>query len=87
MENLDAMTASDLWALWTRGHRHPVRLAREWFPARPKGYVTATSALIGYASNKATAMGCRATGDINAALVYERICETIYEDLPTFARW
>ena len=87
--NLDSETGSDdLWSFWQIvrfcGER---RVARRLFPERPEGYVRATTLLSAYASNKATAMDCRRRGDITAASVYESICESIYNRLPTFARW
>jgi hypothetical protein len=72
--------------VWAAINRGPVRVARTWFPERPKGYVTATYNLGHYAANKAAAMSCRQRGDINAASVYETICDGIYSRLPDFAR-
>lgn len=86
--NLDAMTSEDLRAFWlsTNGVR-PIRKARELFPARPTAYVSTTKDLGHYASNKATAMECRLRGTIDAASMYEDICERIYQKLPVYARW
>lgn len=84
--NLDGEDSETLMDFWNVA-RHSVKLARQLFPGRTKGHVEATGKLAGYASNKATAMTCRARGDIQAALCYERICETIYNDLPEWARW
>lgn len=85
--NLDSMEEGDLTEVWKRIHWAPVKTARELFPERPKGYVTATRNLGYYAINKATAMSCRCQGDIPAAQVYEKICESIYIELPWWARW
>ena len=63
------------------------RAARAIFPDRPSGYVSATGTLRGYAANKATAMTCRARGDIHAAQTYETICEMLYAELPEWAKW
>ncbi len=86
--NLDALDQEELWTFWSaaKGVR-PVKAARELFPERPKGYVTAFRSLGNYAANKATAMSCRLAGDVNAALTYERIADRIYAELPEFARW
>jgi hypothetical protein len=86
--NLDSMEQDELWTFWgaTKGVR-PIKGARELFPARPKGYVTAFKNLGHYAANKATATSCRLAGDVDTALSYERIADSIYSDLPVFARW
>jgi hypothetical protein len=89
--NLDAMTENDLMKLWHDIHVHPVKMARQLFPkqaaGKVKGYVSAAETLGAYASNKATAMACRKRGDIQAALIYEKTCDMIYDDLPVYARW
>lgn len=85
--NLDCRTPSELMAFWHASYVGGWSLARFLFPDRPRGYVAVTGHLGGYASNKATAMTCRERGDIVAAESYERICETIYESLPDWARW
>jgi hypothetical protein len=85
--NLDAQTQEDLMTFWAIAHAHPVTVARQLFPERPQGYVSATYTLSAYACNKATAMRCRLRGDIPAAGVYEKACEMCYERLPAWARW
>ena len=86
--NLDGMFPDELMEFWAKTNRQrPIKLARELFPEKPKGYVKAVRELGFYASNKATAMNCRERGDINTALMYEGICERIYTSLPEFARW
>lgn len=84
--NLDAMTSKDLMEFWSDSRRG-WKLARSLFPDRPKNYVRVTCDLGHYAANKATAMTCREHGNINSAVVYERICDAIYDRLPTWARW
>lgn len=82
----DAFTGTagymDFWNKHQGGRKH-----RELFPAGGKGTRKATADLANYASNKATAMGCRLRGDIEGALMYEAICDRIYQGLPDFARW
>ena len=86
--NLDCMEHTELMAFWsTTNSVRPIKAAREAFPSRPKGYVTAFKNLGHYASNKATAINCRLQGKINVALMYERIANHIYSELPAFARW
>ena len=86
--NLDAMNAEDLNAFYWRVQRNPVTVARELFPRRWKGYVRGTKDLAAYANNKATAIQCRLRGDIQAALIYEMICDQIYTRLsPYFRTW
>ena len=88
--NLDGENRDDLMEFWKWGGASGStlhRAARAIFPDRPQGYVSATGDLRGYAANKATAIACRESGDIEAALVYESICERIYNELPEWARW
>jgi hypothetical protein len=85
--NLDSMTEAELVAFHREVQTGPILVARGLFPARPSGYGTATRLLAAYADNKRTAMQCRIRGDIEAAVVYEIICEQIYAKLPAFARW
>lgn len=87
--NLDGyIDPSDLWEIWKRTNTvRPIAFACQLFPDAPKGFVRVTKDLGNYAANKATAMQCRLRGDINAALMYEGICERIYNDLPEYARW
>lgn len=85
--NLDGENEDDLMKFWHLVSYHPIIAGRIMFPTLPACYATAASALAAYAVNKATAMTCRARGDIQAAQIYEGICERIYADLPEFARW
>lgn len=85
--NLDAMTDSDLMAFWKRYSRPSRKDAEELIGDRRKGFTTIAGRLAGYAANKATAMTCRARGDIQAASVYECICDSIYERIPEDIRW
>ena len=86
--NLDALPADDVqaFAVAIGNGIRPVAAARLLFPDRPTGYVSATGDLRNYAWNKATAMRCRLRGDIQAATIYETICDRIYDALPDFAR-
>lgn len=87
MKNLDAMPSDELmrfWNVWQRPTRNGAELL---FDGRHKGYIRAAKDVANYASNKATAMQCRLRGDIQTALMYEGICERIYQSLPEFARW
>ena len=87
--NLDCLTddPARLWALADCLLGQPIRAGRIMFPERPTGYVRATQNLANYAYNRATAMRCRASGDMIGARIYEDICENILTHLPTFARW
>lgn len=87
--NLDGFpNAATLWEFWKATNRlRPLTTAKALFPSRPKGYVRVTKDLGHYAANKATAMGLRQEGRIDTALMYERICESIYDRLPGYARW
>ena len=85
--NLDGIDSDELWALHERLRQHLVAEARQLFPDRPQGYVAAARTLRNYAANKATAMKLRAEGKIATAMIYEQICDRLYDDLPDFARW
>jgi len=85
MENLDCMLADELMTFWLKHQRG--RKYRELFPLGGPGTKRAAGDLANYASNKATAMQCRLRGDIQAAFIYETICDRIYTGLPASARW
>ncbi len=85
--NLDAMPRDELLQ-WKRAvHEHEIKVARQLFPLKPPGYLRATRDLCVYADLKATAMQMRLNGNINGALHYEGLCESIYNRLPDYARW
>lgn len=85
--NLDAQTEDWLMSFWHATYIGGWAVARFLFPERPARYVTVTGKLGNYASNKATAQRERLAGNIESALYYERIADSIYEDLPDYARW
>lgn len=85
--NPDGCSEQDIRLAAVAIGRSPVNVARILFTERPKGYVTATRDLGHYCWNKTTAMACRRRGDIQSAIVYENICETIYNRLPGWAKW
>ena len=84
--NLDGLTCEELWDIHTKVYQG-WKYARELFPTRPVGYINITRQLGHYAANKATAIKCRLDGRIATALIYESICDTIYDKLPEWARW
>lgn len=67
--------------------RYAPSVARVLFPRRPRRYVATTADLAHYAWNKQAAMRCRLAGEIARAIVYETICDRIYDRLPEYARW
>ena len=92
--NLDTLTADQLMNFWSRFSRPGVTRAAicalfdlDVNGAKPKGYTRAAKDCANYAANKATAMRCRLRGDIDKALMYERIADRIYDDLPEYAQW
>lgn len=87
--NLDGFTTNPdkLMEVWAAIHFNPIKCARILFPERQKRYVSVTKDLGSYASNKANAMTYRLKGQIQTAISYEQICESIYERLPVWARW
>jgi hypothetical protein len=85
--NLDAMDISDLSSFWqktTGPNRHV--LATRCFPDQ-KNCRLAFKRLGQYASAKIDAMKARLNGDIEEAMMRERICDSIYNQLPEWARW
>ena len=85
--NFDAMSEDDLMGFWLKYSRTSRAQAAELIGDRRKGFTVVAKQLANYASNKATAMACRVRGDIRAALVYEQICDSIYNHLPKDVRW
>lgn len=86
--NLDAMSKEDLMAFWMKYQNISRRKdCAELIGDRRKGYTTIAKDLGAYAVNKATAIGCRLRGDIQAAQIYERICDSIYDGIPEDCRW
>ena len=87
--NVDGFSVDpqEIWDLAVCLSRYATAAGRTMFPERPTGYRAATISLGHYAFNKATAMRCRASGDMTGAAMYERICHQIYGRLPAFARW
>jgi hypothetical protein len=83
--NLDTMTADELLTFWMTHQQG--RRAHHLFPDGGPGTRIATRQLANYASNKATAIRCRLTGNIDVALGYEQIADRIYKELPAWARW
>jgi hypothetical protein len=85
--NLDGMSDADLMAFWKRYRRPKRKDAAELIGDTRKGYTNLASLLAAYAVNKATAMTCRAKGDIQGAETYEHGCRLVYERLPQDLRW
>ncbi len=85
--NLDGMAKSELMAFWSKYRSQSRKLAAELIGDKRRGYVTLANKLANYACNKAVAMDCRLKGNIAAAVIYESVCERIYDDLPTDLRW
>jgi hypothetical protein len=43
--------------------------------------------LFSYSRYKAASMDCRLEGEIAEAVKYENVCDSLYKDLPEWARW
>jgi hypothetical protein len=85
--NLDSETSEDLMHFWQRTNSvRPISFAKQLFPTIPKGFIAATKNLGHYASNKATAQNLRLRGDVQTAMMYENICDRIYNELPEWAK-
>ncbi len=85
--NLDAMSEDELMAFWMRYQNRQRRKDAFALVGGGPNYTNWAARLGGYAANKATAMSCRKRGDIQAALIYEKICDLIYDKLPDALRW
>jgi len=82
--NLDAMEHEDLMRFW---QRHQDGRNRHFLLSKGNGSRKIVADLARYAANLATAMRCRLDGNIQNAMKYEAICESIYNKLPEAARW
>jgi len=88
MINLDdSMTATELFAWSYRASFASKAMRLEIFGRIDTGTVRAMKDCANYAANKATAMQCRARGEIPTALMYENIADRIYASLPSYAKW
>ena len=63
----------------TYGQNKGRRLANQ-LKLKGKGSSKLASAFSNYAWNKSTAISLRKSGEINRALIYESICDNIYEE-------
>ena len=87
--NLDCLSndPADLFKWWLE-HRSPTQAkCVELFGRAGPGSYRAMRDMANYAANKGAAMKCRLTGDISTAQMYERICDSIYQQLPDYALW
>lgn len=86
--NFDAMALEDLvtFAQSLESGTTRTHASRVVGDRRP-GYTTIARNIGHYARNKSVAMQCRARGDIQAAQIYETICDRIYAALPADVRW
>jgi hypothetical protein len=82
--NCEPLTPADAFA--ARQQRVEA-LAAEMFPAKPAGYREAFSNLRAYATLKYDALSFRLAGKIGTALALEARCDSIYKQLPDYARW
>ena len=85
--NFDAMDKDELLDFWFKYSRATRAEAEELIGDRRRGFTILAKDLAYYASNKGTAVACRLKGDIRAALVYESICDSIYDALPGDLKW
>ena len=49
--------------------------------------VSATECVLAYLTNKLAAMNHRISGNIPEALRFDNICDSLYNELPAYARW
>ncbi len=85
--NFDAMNPGELTHFWLQHYLGNRARAEKLIGDKRKGYVRICQSLANYAINKETAMRCRKNGDIPAAIVYEKICDGIYDRLPDDLKW
>lgn len=85
--NFDAMTKDELMSFWFKYSRASRSEAAELVGHRRPGFTIAVRQLANYAANKGAAASCRLQGNIQGALCYENICDSIYDALPQDVRW
>jgi hypothetical protein len=83
--NLDAMSTSEL-AEFALRHRDGAA-AHLLFPSPTPGRVNAVATLAKYATWKHHAKTERIAGCIEDAMAWERACDSLYRNLPDYARW
>lgn len=82
MINLDCITKENLHILYLECDSHIRLMAKKY------GYtIKDMNHIKNYAINKFVAMKLREEGNISTSLVYEDICEKIYNRLSKSARW
>lgn len=84
--NFDAMTQEELRDFWAKWHITTKKKAVVVTGER-KDAKNIMEVLACYAINKASAIGLRLQGNINAAMTYEHACELCYGRLPEDVRW
>lgn len=85
--NFDTMAPAELMKFWRKYTRPRRKDAAALLGGVRPLYTVIASQLANYACNKATAISCRNKGDVQAAEIYERCCELIYDELPRDLRW
>lgn len=83
--NLDAKMEPRELRMFYEQHQNG-RNYKGLFPSGGEGTKNATADLANYAINKVTALGLRLDGKIAKAQEYEDICDSIYKDLPAWAK-
>lgn len=86
LPDLDGMTRDELIQFAAKTRRDIADFDPALFEGRDS-VLAVTERLAQYAATKANAMLLRATGYIPDALRLEGKCETIYQQLPSWARW
>lgn len=85
--NFDSMTQQELMDFWSRYTRPSRRDAEELIGDRRPGFTNIASKIANYACNKAVAMGCQVKGETDAAMIYDKCCDMIYDELPEDLKW
>lgn len=85
--NFDGMSKDELMEFWARYHRPKHKDAEELVGDRSPGFTLVAAKAANYACNKAVARTCREKGDIQAAELYESVCERLYKEIPKELRW
>ena len=83
---LEGLEPADLSA-FAKAAQNPVLFGRMLFPKRQRKFTEAAVLLAGYAHRTADAMRFRRCGDVNTALRLEHVAESIYKQLPEYAKW
>jgi hypothetical protein len=83
---LEGLEPDDLRA-FSAAAQNPILFGRMLFPKRTRSFSLVVPLLAGYADRTARAMELRKKGLVTSAMHIEQVADTIYNQLPEFAKW